>query len=245
MVLKENLAALEAHISELKDRRTVGPLQNDIYEAVDDCCHLGRCAIENDTRVNFPARAQSEIAHLEEISKSWRNKNPQGLQQYDALLHSARELIEQVAQIQTVKNGHLGILETIRKRFAWLSEEFGFVIEDEQPTGACLTSGQVFVELAWATQSSQSFAIARDKANYFWLEDLLFLYGDSRYKNVPVSLDMKTEEDVEIWFDFASNILREYGHNLLTNQPEAWSRLTEAQLKRDAEYAAMMNAKHG
>jgi hypothetical protein len=245
MTLEENLAALEARLPELRDRRNAGPLQNDIYEAVDDCCHLGRRAIENDTRVNYPARAQSENAHLRTLREFWVARDQQELELYQRMLDAAHEMIQQIAEVPLAINGHLGVLKTIRKHFGWLLEQFGFTIADEQPTGVCLASGRVSLELAWATQSSLSFALTRDKANHFWLEDLLFLHGDSRYRTVPISLDLKTEKDIESWFSFVSEVLRKYGQDLLTDQAEAWSRLAEAQSKRDAEYVAMMNAKYG
>jgi hypothetical protein len=244
MTLEENLAALESRIPELKDRRNAGPLENDIYEAIDDCCHLGRRAIENDTRVNYRARAQSENTHLRTIRAFWVAKDQQGLDQYQLLLSTAHAMIEQIAAIPVATSGHLGVLKTIREHFGWLLEQLGFAIGDEQPTGVRLVSGRVFLELAWATQSSQSFTLARDKAHHFWLEDLLFLHSDSRYRTVPTALDLKTEEDVEAWFSFVSGVLREYGQDLLTDQPEAWSRLAEAQSKRDAEYVSKMNAEY-
>jgi hypothetical protein len=245
MTLEENLAILEARIPELKDRRNAGPLQNDIYETIDDCCHLGRRAIQNDTRVNYPARARSENIYLRNVCNFGVAKDEQGWEGYQFLLATAQEMVEQIADIPLAPSGHLRVLKTIQKHFAWLMEQFGFTLEDEQPTGVCLTSRHVFLELAWATQSSLSFALTRDKVHRFWLEDLLFLHGDSRYRTVPASLDLKTEEDVEAWFSVVSSILREHGQALLADQEEAWNRLAEAQSKRDAEYVAMMNAKYG
>ena len=245
MTLEENLATLETRLPELKERRNAGPLQNDIYEAVDDCCHLGRRAIENDTRVNYPARAQSEDTNLKTLCAFWVAKDQQELERYQPLLDTAHEMMKQIAEIPPATGGHLGVLKAIRKHFGFLLVQFGYCIADEQPTGVCLTSGRVSLELAWATQSSLSFALARDQAKHFWLEDLLFLHGDSRYRTVPTSLDLKTERDVESWFGFVSSVLRRYGQDLLTDQDEAWSRLAEAQSKRDAEYVAQMNAKYG
>jgi len=245
MTLEENLSVLEARLPELRDSRHTGPLQNDIYEAVEDCCHLGRHAIGNDTRVNYPARAQSEFMCLKKLLAFWAAKDQEELERYQPLLKAAHEMIQQTAEIPLDPDGHLGVLKTIRKHFGWLLEQNGFTIADEQPTGVCLTCGPVFLELAWATQSSLSFSLTRDKVIHFWLEDLLFLHGDDRYRTVPSSLDLKTELDVESWFSFVSGVLRKYGQDLLTDQAEAWSRLAAAQSKRDAEYIAMMNAKYG
>jgi hypothetical protein len=244
MTLEENLAALEYRIPELKDCRNAGPLQNDIYEAMDDCCHLGRRAIDNDTRVNYPIRAQSESARLRKVFTFWAAKDQQGLDRYRTLFDTANAMIEQIAGISVAPSGHLGVLDTIQRHFGWVLEQFGFAIEDEQPTGVCLVSGQVRLELGWAAQSSLSFALSRDTAS-FWLEDLLFLHGDSRYKTVPAALDLRTREDVEEWFSFVSDVLRKYGQDLLTGQAEPWSRLADAQSKRDAEYVTLMNTKYG
>src|SRR5580698_3296341 len=106
MTLEENLAALESRIPELKDRRNAGPLQNDIYEAIDDCCHLGRRAIENDTRVNYPIRAQSENACLRKFCTFWAAKDQQGLDRYRILLDTANAMIEQIAEIPVAPSGH-------------------------------------------------------------------------------------------------------------------------------------------
>ena len=229
----------------MKETRSAGPLQNYIYEAIDDCCHLGRRATENDTRVNYPILAQCENAQLKKICTFWAAKDQQGLGRYQLLLDRAHEMIEQIAEIPVARSGHLGVLDTIRKHFGWLLEQFGFAVVDEQPTGVCLSSGSVFLVLACATQSSQSFTLTRDKASHFWLEDLLFLHSDSRYRTVPTFLDLKAEEDVETWLSFVSRVLREYGPDLLTDQAGAWGRLAEAQSKRDAEYAVEMEAKFG
>jgi hypothetical protein len=245
MTLDENLAILESRLPELEDRRNAGPLENDIYEAIADCCQLGRLAIENDTRVNFPARAHSENLQFKKLHEFWVAKDQQALERYQPLLNTMHEMIQQIAETPLAPNGHLGVLKTIRKHFGWLAEQFGYTINDEEPTGVNLTAGQVSLELKWATQSSLSFALTRDGARHFWLEDLLFLYGDGRYRVVPISLDLRTEEDVESWFSFVSDVLRKYGQELLTDQAEAWIRLAAAQSKRDAEYKSFMDAKYG
>jgi hypothetical protein len=67
MTLEDNLAALESSVSNLKAERNIGPLQNDIYEAIDDLCHLGHRVIAKDTRVNYPRRAQSDLALLQKL----------------------------------------------------------------------------------------------------------------------------------------------------------------------------------
>ena len=108
-----------------------------------------------------------------------------------------------------------------------------------------LKSEYVSLELKWATASSLSFALTKDDLHHFWLEDLLYLYHDRRYETVPRSLDLQTERAVESWFEFVAGVLKEYGSEVLTDQSGSWARLAQAQSKRDAEYAAMMNARYG
>ena len=60
MTLDENLAVLQAEVSQLKADRNSGALQNDVYEAIDDLCHLSRAAVSGDTRVNYAARAKGD-----------------------------------------------------------------------------------------------------------------------------------------------------------------------------------------
>lgn len=60
MTLADSLAVLQSSLSQLKNERNIGPLQNDIYEAVEDLCHLGQRAVVRDTRVNYPVRAESD-----------------------------------------------------------------------------------------------------------------------------------------------------------------------------------------
>jgi hypothetical protein len=67
MTLEDNLAALESSVSNLTDERNIGPLQNDIYEAIDDLCHLGQRVVAKDMCVKDPRRAQSDLALLERL----------------------------------------------------------------------------------------------------------------------------------------------------------------------------------
>jgi hypothetical protein len=65
--LEDNLAALESSVSQLKAERNIGPLQNDIYEAIDDLCRLGQRVIAKDMRVDYPRRAQGDLALLQKL----------------------------------------------------------------------------------------------------------------------------------------------------------------------------------
>jgi hypothetical protein len=164
---------------------------------------------------------------------------------YLPLLDRAEELVRQISQIPIPADGHLGVLKVIRDRFGFLIDQYEFAVTDEEPTTMRLTRGAVVVELGCATQSSLSFSMSRDDLGHFWIEDLLYLNGDRRYESVPQAIHLNTEADVDDWFQFISDVLRQYGDELLRDNPGAFDRLAHAQSQRDAEYAARMNAKYG
>lgn len=125
--------------------------------------------------------------------------------------------------------------------------EYGFAVTDEQPTGVRFSSGAVYVKLECSNNPSLSCSFGPEtrKGTAFWIDDLLFLCGDSRYRTLPQSLKLDTEVDVESWFRFVADVFRQYGHAVLSNQPGVFARLERAQAERDAEYVAAMNEKHG
>jgi hypothetical protein len=87
--------------------------------------------------------------------------------------------------------------------------------------------------------------LSRTDLRQFWIEDLLYLYADPRYRSVPRALSLNSESDVDQWLRFLSGVLRQYGDELLRDEPGAFEQLAHAQSQRDAEYAAEMNAKYG
>jgi hypothetical protein len=243
MNLADSLAVLQSCIPELMAERNQGPFQNDIYEAIDDLCHLGERAVANDTRINYRARAESDLGLFRKLHNICSDGS-EGRERYHALLDRAVDFLGQIAQVPLPPDGHLGVLRVIRSRFAFLFDQYGFTVNDEQPTGMLLKSGNVSLQLECATSSSLSFALTKDHLRHFWLEDLLYLYHDQRFQTVPFSLDLRTEADVESWFEFVASVLKAYGSDLLTDRLGAWERLAQAQSERDAKYAAMMNEKH-
>jgi hypothetical protein len=245
MTLKDNLTALESTAASLKANRDQGPFQNDIYEAVDDLCHLGQRAANHDTRVNYPARAESDLKLFTKLRYivSTRTEDDQKL--YLSVLDQAENLLHQIAQTPLPANGHLGVLKAIRIHFEFLFSQYGFIVSDEQPTGVILTHGRVVAEVSCATLSCLSFALSRTDLRQFWIEDLLYLYADPRYRSVPRALSLNSESDVDQWLRFLSGVLRQYGDELLRDEPGAFEQLAHAQSQRDAEYAAEMNAKYG
>jgi hypothetical protein len=245
MTLAGNLAFLESAVLELKADRDSGPLQNDVYEEIEDVCILGRRAVARDTRINYPARAESELMLLQKVRASILTRNENNRERYVNLLNHAEEMIRQIAQIPIPPDGHLGVLRLARSHFDFLFNEFGFTIADQQPTGLVLTRGDVVIEVRCAAQSSLSFSIRRGDLGDFWIEDLLYMNHDRRFESVPQHLELTDEVAVDVWLQFLSSVLRQYGEKLLTGEPGAFARLAEAQSQRDAEYAAKMNAKYG
>jgi hypothetical protein len=245
MTLDENLAVLQAEVSQLKADRNSGALQNDVYEAIDDLCHLSRAAVSGDTRVNYAARAKGDLALFERLRDIVSAKGGEHRERYLSLLNCGEKLLRQIADIQSPPNGHLGLHRVIRNQFHFLLDEYGFIVTDEEPISMRLIRGDVVVELAWATQPFMSFSIRRGDLGEFWVSDLLYLYQDPRCQSVPESIHLNTEADVEDWFRFISDVLRSYGDEVLSDKPGAFDRLAEAQSQRDAEYIAKMNATHG
>ena len=216
MALVNNFAVLESSLSELKAERQDGPLQNDVYEAVDDLCHLCRRAVAGDTHVNYPARVTSDLALFQQLRDVVNSQPEQQRGRYLVLLDRAEIILREIAQIPLPPDGHLGVLRSIRHHFGFLFSQYGFGLVDEKPTGMRLRSGAVIVELGWATTSSLSFCLSRDNRNY-WVEDLLYLAGDGRYQSVPQRIELNTEADVDRWLQFISGVLREYGDAQLRN----------------------------
>jgi hypothetical protein len=245
MSLADSLAVLELSLSDLKAERDLGPLQNDVYEAIDDLCHLGQRAVAKDARVNYPVRAGSDLALFRKLRDIVSARTEKDRDRYLPLLDCAEQLLRQIAQIPIPMDGHLGVLRVIRSYFDFLFDHYGFTITREQPTGMHLACGAVVVELGWATQSSQSFSMSRGDSGRFWVEDLLYLNRDQRYLSVPQAIQLSNEADVDDWFQFISGALHQYGDELLRDIPGAFDRLAHAQSERDAEYVAKMNAEYG
>jgi len=243
MTLADNLAVLESIASELKAERNNGPLENDVYEEVDDICGLLRRAVAGDTRVNYPARAESEMIFLQRLRVIVSARTEKDRERYLPVLDRAEAVVRQIAVMPIPPDGHLGVLRLIRGHFDFLLDQYGFTVADEQPTGMHLTRGDVVIEVGWATQSSLSFSIRRGDLGDFWVDDLLYLHRDERYESVPQAINLNAEADIDVWFQFLSGVLRQYGEKLLRDTPGAFDRLAGAQSERDAEYAARKNAK--
>jgi hypothetical protein len=102
-----------------------------------------------------------------------------------------------------------------------------------------------FLSVLQYTQKSYrscQFGLEAETGHFLCIRDILFLYHDDRYRSVPEDLLLNTSNDVEVWFRFVASVFRQYGLELLSNQPGLFDRLRAAQSKRDAEYVAAMDA---
>jgi hypothetical protein len=107
MTLADNLAVLESSVPGLKAERNKGALQNDVYEAIEDLCHLGQRAVANDTCINYPARAKSDLALFRKLCSIVSDRSAEDRDRYQALLDRAIEFLWQIAQIPLPTDGHL------------------------------------------------------------------------------------------------------------------------------------------
>lgn len=241
--LTRDLDSLDALLPQLEKRRSFSPLANDIFEACDYWSKLGHRALENDTRVNYPARASGEMPLLEKLQSML---NQQGEDpSFREALGKGRAILSELQSVPLSKEGHLGALRVIRNEFAFLSE-FGFRVMREEPTGIFFSSGSVYVNLECATTPDLSCGFGPESPRKtFWIDDLLYMVHDSRYRTIPRELNLDTEAKVQEWFGFLAGIFKRYGRDVLTNRPGIFEELEQAQSQRDREYTQEMDARYG
>jgi len=245
--LKELVEQLEERLPELERERFSTTFANDIFEAVDYWRNLGRYVLENNTKVNYPDRARGELDLVSKLRGILQKKPREEQQNYTQLLGTSEKLLQNIEKVQPPEGGHLGVWKVIRKHFHFLQTDYKFSIVDMQPTRVHFSSGAVYLQLECIENPtlSCSFGPETEPRETFWINDLLFMNGDTRYRNLPEELRLDTEEEVENWFAFLADVFKQYGHPVLSNDPGIFARLTEAQAERDAEYAREMNRKFG
>jgi hypothetical protein len=238
---------LESYLPELQHERSSSGFANDIFEAVDDLRHLGHLILNGDTRVNYPARVQQERELWKLLNDLLPKRSPEDQKRYAPMFEAAEEILQFAESIQLPKDGHLGILRIIREQFGFLQADYRFAIVKEQPIGIRFSSEAVYLELNWAKHhnSSCSFGPESNPTRAFWLDDLLFMYGDPRYRTLPEELALNTESEVESWFKFVADLLKQYGRDVLSNQPGIFDKLAKAQAERDREYTQEMDRLYG
>jgi hypothetical protein len=245
--LENAVSELEAHLPQLEKQRASDGFVNDLYEAAFYWCELGRWVLQKNTKVNYPERVRGERELLTKLESILRGKPSEAQLTYGPLLSTGGKILQIVEGEQPAKDGYLGFLRTVRECFQFLRSDFGFSVTDEQPTSLEFSSGAVYMELDCAHNPWMSCLFGPESAErkHFSIQDLLFLHGDQRYRTLPEKLTMNTEGEVEDWFRFVAGIFRQYGSEVLSNQPGIFDRLMQAQTQRDAEFVAFMNEKYG
>ena len=240
--LQKNLDVLEATLPDLERRRSSNPFANDVYEAAVCWLHLGGWVVEGNTKVNYPTRAKGELKLLSTLRDLLSSKSTDEQRQYGPLFQAAGDILNFVNDVEPPKDGHLGFLRIVREQFGFLQQDYGFSIVDEQPTSIQFTSDKLFVALQYSRDPwmSCSFGSEANEMNSFGVHDLLFLFGDERYRTIPQKLGMGTESDVESWFQFVAEVFRRYGRGLMQGDSTSWAQLARAQARRDEEYVQEM-----
>jgi hypothetical protein len=229
-------------LPQMERHRSSSALANDIFEACAYWSKLGHLALQNDTRVNYPARAAGEISLLEKLQSMLGERGED--QSFSGALVNGRGVLSALQHITPPKAGHLGTLQVIRHEFAFLSE-FGFRIKREEPTGIFFSSATVYMNIQWATTPDLSCEFGPETPRKtFWIDDLLYMMHDGRYRKIPRELNLDTEAKVGEWFEFLAGVFKLYGTDVLANRPGVFEQLEQAQLQRDREYLQEMDAQH-
>lgn len=241
--LSNAVSKLEAYMPQLEKLRTSDTFLNDLYEATFYWCELGRWILQNNTKVNYPERAHGERELLSKLDTLLRAKPLEVQVKYGPLLIAAGDILHIAGQMRPPKVGHLGFLRAVRECFQFLQTDFGLSVTREEPTSLVFSSGTVYLELKYALSPWMScqFGPESDESRHFSIQDLLYLYGDQRYRTLPKKLEMNTEGQIEDWFTFIAGVFKQYGSEVLRSEPGIFDRLAQAQTKRDAEFVAAIN----
>jgi hypothetical protein len=240
-----DLERLDRMLQQLEKQRSHTALANDIYEAGAYWSKLGHRALQNDTRVNYPARAQEEFLLLEKLQSPLENQREEGL--FREALAKGRSILLALQTIKPPQGGHLGSLRSIYKEFRFLEFAYSFRITHEEPIGVMFSSGEVYINLQWATTPylSCEFGPEGSPKKSFAIDDLLYMVHDSRYRTLPRELSLDTEAKVMEWFEFLASVFKEYGKAVLMNEAGIFEELEKAQMHRDREYTHDMDARYG
>jgi hypothetical protein len=245
--LQEQVKLLEHSLPTLQQLRTSTPFANDVYEAAVYWRDLGQGVLKGDDQIDYPTRAREEKALLETLTNLLDSRSSEERERYVGVFEIAKTILAHVEATPANRNGHLRTVAIIKTEFAFLQTDYGFKIDDEHPMGVRYSSDSIYVDLRYSKKPSLScsFGLESKKDAVFWIDDLLFLCGDSKYRSLPQSLNLDTEDEVEKWFRFVADVFKRCGREVLSNQPGIFDRLAHAQSKRDAEFVAAMNEKYG
>lgn len=244
--LPEIVKTLEGFLPELKSSRSLSGFANDLYEATSYWANLGRWILERNTAVNFPARASDETELLDTLLNLSKSRPQREQDHYAPLFKAAQELLATASAIVPPAEGHLGFLKTVGELFRFV-EDSGLRVVEREPTLLRYSSGAVYLNLECSKNTSIacSFGPESEPRQSFWIDDLLFMYRDPRYRTIPQTVNLNTAKDVEDWFSFVAGLLKRYGQSIFSNEPGIFQRLETAQAERDAEYTAEMDRKYG
>jgi hypothetical protein len=245
--LRALISELELRLPELDRGRSSSAFANDVFEATDDLIHLGHYALDGNTKVDYPGRLRQERQLWKQLNDSLRNRPVEDHDQYASVFHAAERVLRIVELVPPAEGGYLGSVRIILDQFNFLQTEYHFVIEEEGSLKVRFSSGTVYVELSWAKTFSAScvFGPESNPGAPFWIDDLLFMYHDQQFHNLPNELNLKTDIDVKRWFAFLASVFKHYGRDVLTNRPGIFDELTTAQRQRDFEYSREMNRRFG
>jgi hypothetical protein len=243
--MQELVTRLQAYLPELREGRNADSFTNDLFEATDDLIDLAQHVMQGDTRFNYPARVSQELKLWQALRANLAKATARDAERYAPLFENAEQILAFVQGIGTPEGGHLGFVRVVREKFAFF-QTYGLSVVEEEPVRVRFSSGQVFVDVAWAKNVSSScvFGPEANQSTSFWIDDLLYLYRDPRYKTLPDELVLDTEAAIENWTDFLAGVFRQYGHDLLSNRSGIFAELAAAQESRDAEYRREMDRLH-
>lgn len=246
--LRELVTALESYLPELEHQRFSSGFANDVFEAVDDLRHLAHHILQEDTRIDYPARVRQEQELWNRLEDLLCERPAEDQAQYSKIFREAKQVLRFAEAIRNPEGGHLGVLHVIRQQFRFLETDYGFRVVHEMPIGLRFSSGAVYLQLQWAKKYASSscwFGTESNPQNSFSIEDLLFMYGDAGYRTLPQELGLNTEDDIQAWFGLLARIFKQYGREVLSNQPGIFDRLGKAQADRDRQYTREMNERYG
>jgi hypothetical protein len=171
---------------------------------------------------------------------------PHEQDEFRRVLDAGEDLLKIVATVHPTKDGHLGFLRIAREQFGFLNE-LGFKVVNEEPTQIRFSSGSIYLELSHSVNPWLSCSFGPDvpDTHSYWIQDLLYMCGDERYRSLPERLDLNTGQTTMEWFSFIADCFREYGRPILSNDETALKQIATAQAKRDGEYAREMELKYG
>jgi hypothetical protein len=241
------LDRLERELHALQDRRQLDGFANDMFEAIDDLLDLGRRLRAGDTKTNYAARVQQEEKLWGKLRAELGKRTAEFAIQYRPVFDASVQLLSLAREVDPSKTGYHDFRAIVTEQFAFLLVNYGFAIVQEEPVKVRFSSGKVFVQLACVryVSSSCSFGSESDHDRLFWIDDLLYMHGDERYKSLSNEVMLDEPNATEEWFTSLAGMCRQYGHDVFVDRPGIFEKLAMAQKARDAEYSEEAERRYG